>query len=218
MPPSSMEFALHTTRSDRREVLQAVCIMVSGLTLLAGCAEPRPPLRVGSVVYPTYELMFLARELGTLDERQIRLIEMRSNADLLRALAAGQLEAATLNFDELMAARADGLDLRTVLVMDVSVGADAVMTRAPLTLQQLRGARLGVDGGVASHTMLNAMLRAGGLTPGDVRRVRLDAEDAERAYTPDKLTVWWPASRWCRGCNRGAATGYLTAQPWMAGW
>lgn len=60
----------------------------------AGCSAPTPPLRVGSLVFPGYELVFLARESGWLDPALVRLIEMRSNTDALRALASGQLEAA----------------------------------------------------------------------------------------------------------------------------
>jgi NitT/TauT family transport system substrate-binding protein len=54
---------------------------------------------VGSIVFPGYESLFLAREAGLLEERQVRLIELLANTDTLRALAAGQLEAAALTLD-----------------------------------------------------------------------------------------------------------------------
>lgn len=94
--------------------------------VLAACSAPLAPLRVGAVVFPGYEDLFLARELGLLDESRVRLVELLVNTDTLRALAAGQLEAAALTLDELMAARADGVDLRAVLVLDVADGADTV--------------------------------------------------------------------------------------------
>jgi ABC-type nitrate/sulfonate/bicarbonate transport system substrate-binding protein len=88
-------------------------------------------MRVGSIVFPGYEDLFLARELGLLDERRVRLVELLANTDTLRALAAGQLEAAALTLDELMSARADGVDLRAVLVFDVPEGANVVVTADP---------------------------------------------------------------------------------------
>jgi len=49
----------------------------SGLApLLPACGEPVPVMRVGSIVFPGYELMFMARERGLIDSRKVRLIEM----------------------------------------------------------------------------------------------------------------------------------------------
>ena len=77
--------------------------------VLAGCQEPIPALRVGSILFPTYEYAFLARDLGLLDPKRVRLIELPASTYTLRALAAGQLEAAQLTLDEVITARSGGI-------------------------------------------------------------------------------------------------------------
>lgn len=103
----------------RRPLLKWLALGVAA-PLLVACSAPATVLRVGSVVFPGYEFMFLARDMGLLEERRVRLIELQDNTDTLRALAAGQLEAAALSLDELTRALADGVDLRVVLVFDLA--------------------------------------------------------------------------------------------------
>ncbi len=76
----------------RRRWLAAIAAL-GGASLVGACSEPVPPLRVGTIVFPGYELMFMARELGMLDEHSVRLVELMSSTDNLRALAAEQIEA-----------------------------------------------------------------------------------------------------------------------------
>lgn len=115
------------TSPARRQWL--ACAAAALLPTLGACTAPLSAMRVGSIVFPCYEYLFLARELGLLDEKRVRLVELRVNTDTLRALATGQLEAAALSLDELMAARADGVDLRAVLVFDVADGANVLAVR-----------------------------------------------------------------------------------------
>ena len=90
-----------TVQWRRRAWLAAL----AGGTLLGGCSPPHRPLRIGTIVFPGYELLFLARAMGWLNPGQVRLIELQSSSDSVRAQAAGKLEAAQLTMDELMAAR-----------------------------------------------------------------------------------------------------------------
>lgn len=149
---------------------------------LVACAAPQAPLRVGSIVFPGYELLFLARELDLLDPQQVRLVELRANTSTLRALAAGELEAAALTVDELMSARAEGVDLRAILVIDVSAGADVVMAVPGVTLKNLAGKRIGVEEGAVGGLMLSALLQAAGLTPAQVLRVPMSLDNSDDVY------------------------------------
>ena len=166
----------------RRRVLGALAGL-GGASLLGGCTEPVPPLRVGTIVFPGYELMFLARDLGLLDERSVRLIELLSSTDNLRALAAGQLEAAALTIDEVMTARGDGIDLRVVLVFDVSAGADAVLARPSVQqLRDLAGKRIGVEDSAMGVVMFDALLAAAGLDVSQVKKVAITVDRSVDVY------------------------------------
>jgi NitT/TauT family transport system substrate-binding protein len=165
---------------------------------LCGCAAPVPAMRVGSIVFPGYETLFLARELGLLDAQKVRLVELLADTDALRALAAGQLEAAALTLDELMTARADGVDLRAVLVFDVSDGADVVLAKAPISLQTLRGKRVAVEDGAVGAVMLSALLKAAGLKPDQIQKVPMTLDRSEALF------------------QSPAVDAVVTAEPWAA--
>ena len=116
--------------ASRRQALQLLAGAAFGG--LAGCHQPEPVLRVASIVFPGYEFMFLARELGLLPAAEVRLMEMRSSTDVISAIGSGRLEAAALTLDEMLTARANGADLRVILVFDISQGADVVLAKPPL--------------------------------------------------------------------------------------
>lgn len=149
---------------------------------LSGCGEPTPPLSVGTIVFPGYELMFLARELGLLPP-DVRLVELLSGTDNLSVLAARQVEAITLTIDEVLSARATGLDLRVVMVFDISEGADAVLARPGIGgLKGLRGRRVGVEDGAMGIVMFDAVLAAAGLGVDDVVKVPITANRGLQLY------------------------------------
>jgi len=175
---------LHRPRppASRRRALQALLGMAA--SGLAGCEPaPRLPLRIGAHPWPGYELMQLARQRGHLDAAPVRLLEMPSASASLRALAAGAIDGAGLTLDEVLGARALGLPLQVVAVLDVSQGADALLARPDLdTLAALRGRRIGVEQSATGAVMLDAALARGGLTPADVRLVPMSADEHARAF------------------------------------
>jgi NitT/TauT family transport system substrate-binding protein len=181
----------------RRQLLR--CIALGAVVpALGACSPPESVLRVGSIVFPGYEFMFLARDMGLLDERRVRMVELLANTDTLRALAAGQIEAAALTMDELVSARNDGVDLRAVLIYDVSAGADAVLAHAPVTLSTLANKRIGVEDSAVGAVMLSALLKAAGLSPDQVQKVPVTLDRTEEVF------------------RRGAIDVVVTTEPWAS--
>ena len=184
--------------SRRRFLAAGLGAGMAGIAGIAGCARPETALRIGSVVFPGYEFMFLAREMGILDDSRVRLVELQSNSDTLRALAAHQLDGAALNLDELLMARANGIALRVVLIMDASIGANAVMAHAPVDLQHLEGRRIGVEDSAMGGVMLTALLQAAGLQANQVSVVSVRLDRTEEVF------------------RLGAVDAVITAEPWAA--
>jgi NitT/TauT family transport system substrate-binding protein len=182
--------------------------MAAAATLpwLAGCGDPPSPLNVGTIVFPGYELLFLARERGLLPEPGIRLVELLSSTDNLRLLAAGRLQAATLTLDEVLTARSDGLDLRVVLVMDVSAGADAVMAQPHVRgLSGLAGKRIGVEDGAMGIMMFDALLSAAGLRLDQVRKVPITVNRSVEVYDSGQVDALVTFEPWVKRLeDRGA--------------
>ncbi len=166
---------------SRRGFLQAGWALAAA-GVLAACQPPRLPMRLGSIVFPGYEFIYLARELGLLDPRLVRLVDMRANTETLRALASGQLEAATLTVDEMLTARAEGVDLMVLAVLDVSDGADAVIAQPGVDLTNLRGKRIAVEDAAVGGVMLAALLEAAGLRTADIRKVPIDLPGSVDAF------------------------------------
>ncbi|MGD2118340.1 MAG: ABC transporter substrate-binding protein [Chromatiales bacterium] len=123
--------------------------------------------------------MFLARDLGYLDSSSISLQETSSASETLQLLREGKLDGGALTFDEVIRARAEGLDLVVVLVFDISAGADVVLVEP--SIQQpgdIRGTRIGVEVGAVGSIMLDQFLKYAGLEKQDVKVVdaRIDQQ------------------------------------------
>ena len=168
----------------RRTALHS--LLLPGLAALGGpgCAPaPGQPLRIGAQPWLGYELMFLARDRQHVSADLVRLIDLPTASASLRALSAGTLEGAGLTLDEVLSARARGLALRVVAVIDVSNGADVLLgSRAVGTLAALKGRRIGVDQSTTGAVMLDAALTRAGLTPADVRLVPLAINEQAQAW------------------------------------
>lgn len=184
-----------TLRLNRRHWMAGTASLGLGASLL-GCSPPQPALRVGAIQFAGYEFMFLAEQLGWLPQGQVRLVEMRSSSETLRALTLGRLEAAALTLDEALNGLSGGIPLKVVAVFDVSAGADVVMARAPLkTPADLRGRRIGVEDSAVGAVMLAALLEAGGLSPADIQKVATTlpgSADTFRSGTVDAVVTAEP--------------------------
>lgn len=155
---------------------------------LPACAGREPLLRIAGHDWLGYQPLFLARELGYLDEDRVRLVEMPSASYSLQALSAGNVEGAALTLDEVLSARSDGLDLKAVLVFDVSAGADALIARPGIAaLRDLAGKRVGVESTAVGALMLSEVLRAAGLAPSSIRQESLTADQHYNAFTSGRV-------------------------------
>jgi NitT/TauT family transport system substrate-binding protein len=75
-----------------------------------------------------------------------------------------------------------------VLVLDVSMGADALLGRLSVReLKGLRGLRIGVETSAVGAVMLDAALQAAGLQLGDVQPVALAFDEHERAFKAGRV-------------------------------
>ncbi len=182
-----------SARCTRRGFLAATLALAG----LPGCGDGRAPLlRVASHVWPGYETLALARQLGWLDEDTVRLVELLSATDSLFALYNGAVEAAALTLDEVLAARAQGLELRVVTIFNVSAGADALIARPDIdSLPALAGKRVGVEHSAVGALMLAEALRRADLPRNALHLVPLAADAHRQAYLDgrvDALVTYQP--------------------------
>ena len=133
-------------------------------------------------------MIFMAREKGYFSAQQVRLVEVPSATVCIQALAAGNVEGAMLTLDEVLTAKAAGLDLVVVAVLDVSLGADVLLVKPEIkNLSQLKGKRIGVEQSAVGAVMLDAALTEARLSVQDVEVVFLTVNQHEEAYRENKV-------------------------------
>jgi NitT/TauT family transport system substrate-binding protein len=179
----SLTDRLHTLSGFTRSGLFAI------ITLLTGCnPNSQTALRVATIPWPGYETIHLAQSLGYLDSKSVRLVEMANNTQASMAFRNGTVDAGLLTLDETLNLLQDGVDLRVILIMDISDGADVVMARPEIaSLQALRDKRVAVENTAVGALMLDALLEASGLDIADIKLVSKTVNEHTHAYIQGKV-------------------------------
>jgi NitT/TauT family transport system substrate-binding protein len=155
------------------------------LLLLASCMEaPQPPLRVGAVLWPWYEPLYLAGRLGYYKPDEIKLIDYLSNVDAMLAFRNNLLDAGAFTLDEALQLIASGADVQIVLIMDVSHGGDVIMANPEIkTMQDLKGKSIAVETTAVGSLVLARALQVHNIDPDDVKVVTTNAMEQIEAFS-----------------------------------
>jgi NitT/TauT family transport system substrate-binding protein len=154
---------------------------------LVGEVVVAEPLAVGTNVWPGYEPLYLARNLGYYND-SIRLVEYSSATEVLRAIRNKLIDVATLTLDEVLLLRQSGVDVRIVLVTDISNGGDVIVARPGIeSLADLKGRKVGVESTALGAYVLTRALQKVGLTPADVQVVPIEVASHYMAYTDNVM-------------------------------
>ncbi len=163
-------------------------VLVCTLFILAGCEGPKHDLRIATNLWVGYQPLFLARERGFIDAQQFRLVEFGTSRESLRAFRNGEVELAALTLDEVLRLRAESHDVRVLLVMDYSEGADALLVPGLLqSVAEIKGRRVGVEPGAVGSYLLRRALHKAGLKPADIQVVPVEAPDHPSAFSNNKV-------------------------------
>lgn len=146
--------------------------------LLNSCSLSNDPvLRIGSNQWIGYEPVFLSRSLGHLNEEHVHLVEMRSSTQVATQIRKGNLEGGLITLDETLSLIDAGIDMRVVTILDISSGADAMLARPGIELNQLKGKKVGVENTAVGAILLGSALQGAGLEPSDIFIVPVEADN-----------------------------------------
>lgn len=171
------------------------------LLLITGLLLPRPErlqrLRVSPGLWPGSEAIVLAHAQGRLPADQFQLIELPWSSAAMRALGNGASDVAVVTLDGVLRMREAGQDLRVLMVLDESKGADAVLARHELTnMAALRGKRVGVDvRGVGIYLLINA-LESASMKVDDLRLVPMIQPEMEQALADGAVDAVVASEPW----------------------
>jgi NitT/TauT family transport system substrate-binding protein len=161
-------------RYRRRALIAAPLLLV-----LAACTResPPPPLRIAVNVWPGYDTLWLAEQLGftAAEGVAVRILTTDGLGASRRLLKLGEADLIGGTLVELIASSAyDGCAPRAISLLNVSLGPDVILARPGINgVAELRGRRVGIEPGTSDLLLLAAALRAHGLAPDDIREVPL---------------------------------------------
>lgn len=167
----------------RHPALSLLTVIVLGL-LLGACAPPADKqFRLGTNIWPGYEPIYLARQLGHLDDSRVRLVEYSAASQVIQAYRNQLIDAAALTLDEAMLLQETGESPQIVLVTDISRGADAIVARRDITrFEDLRNRRVGVEASAVGGYLLSRALELHGMDPRQITLVNLRIDEQEQAF------------------------------------
>lgn len=164
-------------------------MLLCGLVIVLGsCSVPEPPLRVGLLLWPPYELAVLAREEGWYPEDSVRILEYQSPIQLSRAFRSGQVDVALTTSHISLSLAQDGIDHRIIYVVDHSRGGDALVVRPDISsLEELAGNAVGVEPSPLGMYVFGRVLSRAGLDREAVTVVPLDIPQQRSAYVSGRV-------------------------------
>ena len=162
-------------------------LLIAALAL-SSCMLPPLPLRVGTNVWPGYEPLYLARDLGYYGSTPIKFLESTFIQEHSRMFLNGNLEMLATTLDAAFELAASEPDTRIFALLDVSDGADALLAQPQIqTLRGLRGQAVGVQNALLGKLVLTRALETAGLSEADIRVVSLDIPDQEAAFRSKRV-------------------------------
>lgn len=166
-------------------------IILLGVLLLSACSPaPESTLRIGTNIWPGYEPLYLARNLGYYQNTSIKLVELTSSSDVAHALKNGNLEGAALTLDEALTLISIGTELKVILVMDISLGGDALLVKPDVaSLSQLKGKKIAVEYTAVGALLLDSALDKAQLKNQDVQIVSCNIDQHLQCYDENDAVI-----------------------------
>ncbi len=142
------------------------------------------PVRMGIQPWIGYGPWWIAADRGffTAAGLDVTLIDFVTDSEVNAAFAAGQMDVANLGTQTAIKLFDNGVDLQVVLMEDTSYAADAMLAGADIAdVAALKGKSVAYEEGATSELLLDAALKANGMTIADITPVPMPASDAGAA-------------------------------------
>jgi NitT/TauT family transport system substrate-binding protein len=163
-------------KHHRRKLILALPL----LALLASSrAQAGTPVTLGVVSWIGYGPIYCAVANGYFANRgfDVKLVNFADNASMPGAVQGGEVDAATLTYDQVIGAVSKGWKIKVVLAVDYSAGGDAILaTDAIKDVKAIKGHKVAFAPLSPSDFLLGYALDRNGLTESDITPVNTTAE------------------------------------------
>jgi NitT/TauT family transport system substrate-binding protein len=169
--------------------ITSLLTLIFTIFLATACGQAtQAPMRIGTNVWPGYEPLYLARELGEYDDHEVRLVELPNSSEVIRAYHNGVLDAAAVTLDEALLLAQHHPDFSILLIMDYSHGGDVILARPPTnSLEGIRGKRVGLENTALGSYVISRALEIAGIGRQEITVVPLFVDEHERAYDEQRV-------------------------------
>jgi NitT/TauT family transport system substrate-binding protein len=188
--------AFHTTRRQMMAGAAALGVAASFRSAFAQDIPTKPEaggIKMGIEPWLGYGQWHVAAKKGLFKEQgleSVEIVNFTTDADLNAALASGQLDCGNIATHTAMAFAAAGLPIKIVLLLDVSMTADAILSDGSVgSIPELKGKQVAYEEGTTSDILLNYALAANGMSVADIQKVPMPAADAGSALIAGKVPV-----------------------------
>ena len=141
-------------------------------------------VRIGTQPWIGYGPWWIAQEKGLFEKYgiQAELIDFVTDTEVNAAFASGNMDVANVAAHTAIKLFANGVDLRVVLLEDVSTTADAMLAPASIaTIADLAGKSVAYEEGSTSDLLLNFALAQNNMQLSDINAAPMPAADAGAA-------------------------------------
>lgn len=174
------------SRISRRLVFLAIAFLTS--FFLACATTPKQPLKIGMDVWPGYEPLYLARDLGYFDGASIQLIEYSAMTEFQRAFRNGAIDMTAETLETTLEYKAGDDGVRVWLLLDVSDGGDALVGQSNIkNMQDLEGGIVGLYPDPLAKLILTRALQSAGVSIDTIKQVTLEGSEQEEGFSQKEI-------------------------------
>lgn len=169
-----------------------VFVMVTLLTACTPTAVPNVPvkIRIGTQPWIGYGPWWIAQEKGMFEKYglNVELVDFVEDKEVNAAFASGNMDAANLATHTAIKLFSAGVDLKLVLLEDVSTSADAIIADMDInSIEDLRGKDVAYEEGATSDLLLNYALNQNNMSLADINPIPMPASDAGTALLSGRV-------------------------------
>jgi NitT/TauT family transport system substrate-binding protein len=120
----------------------------------------------------------------------VKIINFSTDDQINAAFASGKLEGTNVATHTALRFVAQGLPLKAVLLEDVSLEADAILSGKDVkSIKQLKGQKVAYEEGTTSDILLAYALSQNGMSKDDIKPVPIPASDAGTAFLAGRVPI-----------------------------
>jgi NitT/TauT family transport system substrate-binding protein len=175
------------------------CVLAAIAMLLAtSCTrrEPRRMLRIAATPWIGNTPLMVARERKLFSPTEARIVELSTDFDVWRAILEGRADMVTGTLIDVLRTIDHGADLKIVMAIDFSVGADGIIARDGIPdMRALAGRKVAVEKATLTHFVLIRALERAGMREADVTLENFATDEALVALDDgrvDAAALWEP--------------------------